>query len=284
MGGDDTPTFGSLFAGIGGLDLGLERAGWRCRWQVERDLFCQRVLAKHWPDVRRYGDIRDFPDADTERVDLICGGFPCQDISSAGGKAGLSGTRSGLWTEMLRVVRILRPRFVFVENVADLRARGLGTALGDLAASGYDAEWDCLQAAAVGAPHGRDRIWLIAYPHANGGRCAPGGQRNRHATPGTAERPACGHDADRLCAHLPDAVLWSDGAQPKEEPRQHLARWWQDARKRAGWQTEPAICRVADGISPGLDNARLSALGNAVVPQVAQWLGERLIAYARQTP
>src|SRR6266850_6229536 len=126
-------TFGSLFAGIGGFDLGLERAGWICRWQVELDPFCQRVLAKHWPDVRRYGDVRAFPEPDTERVDLICGGFPCQPVSVAGKRRAQADER-WLWPEFARVVRALRPHLVLVENVPGLLQRGIGDVLGDLAA------------------------------------------------------------------------------------------------------------------------------------------------------
>jgi DNA (cytosine-5)-methyltransferase 1 len=151
-------TVGSLFAGIGGIELGLERTGgFRTVWQVERDEFARRVLAKHWSDVRRHDDVRTFPagDPDQWRCDLICGGFPCQDISLAGSGAGLAGTRSGLWFEYARIIRELRPRFVLVENVAALLTRGLGRVLGDLAEIGYDAEWSMLPACALGAPHTR---------------------------------------------------------------------------------------------------------------------------------
>lgn len=156
-------TIGSLFSGVGGLELGLERAGLGpVLWQAESDAWCRRVLAKHWPEARRYEDVRDV-DGSAERVELICGGFPCQDISFAGAGAGLSGSRSGLWWEYLRVLRALRPRWVVVENVAALLARGLDAVLGSLAASGYDASWDCVPAAAVGAPHRRDRLFLVAW-------------------------------------------------------------------------------------------------------------------------
>ncbi len=153
------PTFGSLFAGIGGIDLGLERAGWECRWQVEYDPFCQHVLAHHWPDVPRYGDIRAVDWSMVEPVDLIAGGFPCQPFSNAGKRRGKDDER-WLWPEFFRCVRALRPRFVLVENVPGFLQPhgGLGELLGDLASFGYDAEWDCIPAAAVGAPHRRDRF------------------------------------------------------------------------------------------------------------------------------
>lgn len=156
-------TFGSLFAGIGGFDLGLERAGMICKWQVELDDYASRVLAKHWPNVPRHDDVRTFPTAERDwSVDLICGGFPCQDISIAGKGAGLAGERSGLWHEFARIIRTVRPRWVVIENVPALTSRGLGTVLGDLAEIGFDAEWHCLSASAVGAPHRRDRIWIVA--------------------------------------------------------------------------------------------------------------------------
>jgi len=158
-------TFGSLFAGIGGFDLGFERAGMTCKWQVEIDDHANRVLEKHWPDVRRHGDIKTFPpgDPDDWRVDCICGGFPCQDISYAGAGAGLAGERSGLFFDAMRVVRELEPRVVVLENVAALLTRGLDDVLGTLASLGFDAEWHCVPAAAVGAPHIRDRVFIIGH-------------------------------------------------------------------------------------------------------------------------
>ena len=167
------PTYLSLFSGIGGLDLGLDRAGWECVGQVELDPFCRQVLAKHWPEVPRHEDVRTAAAWWTSRprpaVDMVCGGFPCQDVSVAGRRAGIEGEQSRLWIDFAAVVRALRPRFVFVENAPGLLVRGFGRVVGDLAACGYDAEWDCIPAAAVGAPHLRARVWLLAYP---------GGQRD----------------------------------------------------------------------------------------------------------
>jgi DNA (cytosine-5)-methyltransferase 1 len=158
-------TFGGLFSGIGGLDLGLERAGMECKWQVEVDPFRQKVLGKHWPKVKRYGDIRSIDADDLERVDLIAGGFPCQDVSKAGHRKGIrSGNRSGLWSEFHRIIRSLRPKFVLVENVTGLLTCGLGGVLGDLAQIGYDAEWSVISACSVGAPHTRERVFIVAHP------------------------------------------------------------------------------------------------------------------------
>jgi len=134
-------TVGSLFSGIGGLDLGLERAGMTVRWQVEQDAWCQRVLAKHWPDVPRYGDIKTIDWTEVEPIDLVCGGFPCQPVSLAGKRRAQDDPR-WLWPEFARCLRVLRPRFALLENVPGLLSAGFGDVLGDLAALGYDAEWD----------------------------------------------------------------------------------------------------------------------------------------------
>lgn len=167
-------TFGSLFAGIGGFDLGLERAGMQCAWQVEIDPYAQRILAKHWPDVPRYSDIRDCGAHNLAPVDVLCGGFPCQDISDAGKRAGITGSRSGLWSEFARIISELRPRYVIVENVSDLLHRGIGVVLGDLATIGYDAEWSIVSACALGAPHTRARLFIVAYPNGQHGQARLG--------------------------------------------------------------------------------------------------------------
>lgn len=155
-------TIGSLFSGIGGLELGLEWAGLGpVRWQVERDEFCQRVLAKHWPGVRRYRDIRGIAKL-LEPVDLICGGFPCQDVSSAGSRRGLDGERSGLWTEFARVVAVQQPAIVVVENVASGATLWVDSVVRDLVEQGYEALPVPLSAADVGASHARERVFVVA--------------------------------------------------------------------------------------------------------------------------
>lgn len=168
---------GSLFTGIGGLDLGFERAGFEIAWQVEIDEWCRRVLAKHWPTVPRYVDVREVGAHNLPYVDVIVGGFPCQDTSLAGRRAGLDGERSGLWAEYARIVRELRPRYVVVENVPGIlypiRRDGhviapapIATVLGDLAACGYDAEWQMLSANAVdteGTPRARGMFTNAAW-------------------------------------------------------------------------------------------------------------------------
>jgi DNA-cytosine methyltransferase len=157
-----------LFSGIGGFSLGLERTGgFRTVAFCEIEPYCRAVLKKHWPNVPCYEDVRTLTAerlrADGISVDAICGGFPCQDISTAGKGAGIEGERSGLWKEYARIIGEVRPRYVIVENVAALLGRGLSRVLGDLAEIGYDAEWHCIPASYVGAPHRRDRLWIVAY-------------------------------------------------------------------------------------------------------------------------
>lgn len=152
-----------LFSGIGGFSLGLERAGMRTVAFCEINPRCRKILEKHWPGVNIYEDIRGLHV--NEDVDVICGGFPCQDISVAGAGAGIGGSRSGLWKEYARLISELRPSYVIVENVSALLSGGLGTVLEDLAALRYDAEWHCIPASAVGAPHSRDRVWIVANRH-----------------------------------------------------------------------------------------------------------------------
>ena len=156
-------TIGSLFSGIGGLELGLEAAGLGpVVWQAETSPFCRSVLEHHWPDAKRFNSAQEV-DEHAEVPTIICGGFPCQDVSVAGSGAGLAGNRSGLWREFARCIRILRPKIVVVENVAALLGRGMGDVLGDLSTLGYDAVWDCIPAAAVGAGHRRDRVFVVAW-------------------------------------------------------------------------------------------------------------------------
>lgn len=157
-----------LFSGIGGFSLGLERTGgFKTIAFCEIDPFCRRVLAKHWPGVPIYEDVTT-AHFTAGQADVICGGFPCQDISIAGKRAGISGERSGLWRNMVDAIRVVGPRYVIVENVAAILFGDLGTVLSDLAAIRYDAEWHCISASEVGAEHRRDRWWAVAYPMREG--------------------------------------------------------------------------------------------------------------------
>jgi DNA (cytosine-5)-methyltransferase 1 len=256
----ETLTIGSLFSGIlvGGLELGLERAGLGpVLWQAEIDPFCRRVLAKHWPAARRYVDVREV-DGSAARVDVLCGGFPCQDLSYAGKGAGLAGERSGLWTEYARIVRDLRPKYVVVENVSALLGRGMGDVLGDLAALGYDAFWDCVPAAAVGAHHRRDRVFILAVAHAHADRLEDVWSGALLDGLGKARW----HDADGR------GDPW-----PRIAPQGHVPMW-----ERLPADAQPAVCRGADRAARRMDRDRLTALGNAVVPQVAEVIGSAIVA------
>lgn len=227
----------SLFSGIGGLELGLERAGMTVVGQVELDPYCRRVLAKHWPEVPRHDDVRTAADWWLARprptVDLVAGGFPCQDVSDAGDRAGIEGQRSGLWAHFAETIRRVRPRHVLVENTPGLLARGMGRVVGDLAGLGYDAEWDCVPAAAVGAAQLRARLWILAHTR---------GQR--------------------------------------DEAQDRLPAGWPVPRVRSWWLAEPSVGRVAHGASAAMVRPELHALGNAVVPQVAEHIGRLIMAGA----
>ncbi len=165
-----------LFAGIGGFSLGLERAGMETVAFCEIEDYPRKVLAKHWPGVPIYEDVKELTSerlrADgiigRDGIDVITAGFPCQDISTAGKGAGIEGERSGLWSEIARLTGELRPRYIILENVSALLSRGLDKVLGDLAEIGYDAEWHCIPASHLGAPHRRDRWWCVCYPDNNG--------------------------------------------------------------------------------------------------------------------
>ena len=157
-----TLTVGSLFSGIGGFDLGLERAGMKVIWQSEIDEFASKVLKKHWPDVPNLGDITKVDWSKVERPDVICGGYPCQPFSTAGKRGGADDPRH-LWPAMFNAICLLRPRYALMENVRGHLSLGFGRVLGDLAEIGYDAEWQVIPAAAVGAPHKRDRVFIVAY-------------------------------------------------------------------------------------------------------------------------
>lgn len=233
------PTYLSLFSGIGGLDLGLDRAGFRCVGQVERDPFCQRVLAKHWPEVPRHDDVETAVDwwlgTGHPAPHLVAGGSPCQPVSNTGRRLGEEDER-WLWPAMANLVATARPVWVVVENVPGLRTKGLSTVLADLRGLGYRARTGTIRACEMGAPHPRERLFILAHAE--------------------SYRRWTGLRQGRTCAPRPPMF---GGAQPAH---------------RAGWPTEPRVARVAHGVPAGVDRRR--ALGNAVVPAVGEHIG-RLI-------
>jgi DNA (cytosine-5)-methyltransferase 1 len=337
-------TVGSLFSGIGGIDYGLEKTkGFKTIWFCETDKYASNVLKKHWPEVPNLGDVTGIEWGGITRPDMLVGGFPCQDISNAGKRAGIDGEKSGLWKEYERAIRILRPRLILIENVSALTYRGLNVVLADLAESGYDAQWDCLPAAAVGAPHRRDRLFIVAYPKhdgltpckergCSGTRSLSGGQEEPEKEEASfnreLERTSCvpedvAHPNSKRCKEskheerprpetrtsegsgsLPNTTSKGLERKFRTEPegrRARLANCCEDAsdtdsprtapsraNPRMGWKreslshfretigrdqwdVEPNVGRVAHGISKRVD--RLRCLGNAVVPQVAEFVG-----------
>jgi DNA (cytosine-5)-methyltransferase 1 len=262
-----------LFSGIGGFSLGLERAGMRTVAFCEIEPYCQAVLAKHWPGVPIYDDVRaltgDRLRADGISVDVICGGFPCQDLSVAGKGAGLAGERSGLWKEYARIIGEVRPSYVIVENVAVLLGRGLDVVLGDLAALGFDAEWHCIPASAVGAPHERDRIWIVA--NAGSRRCCKPGAGEMEQ-PGRAQAIR----ASETMAHTDNGEQSPGRAIGRMGRLQIASEIANDGyARRANWRFEPGMGRVANGIPNRVD--RVAGLGNAVVPQIPEIIGRAIM-------
>jgi DNA (cytosine-5)-methyltransferase 1 len=329
-----------LFSGIGGFSLGLERTGgFRTIAFCEIDNYCQLVLRKHWPDVFIHSDIRKLGRQHFEGwqwPDVICGGFPCQDISVANydGK-GLDGDRSGLWFEYERIIGELRPRYVIVENVANLLVRGIDRVIGGLAAIGYDAEWQVIPACAVGAHHRRNRVWIIAYPGSDGrdGRRNHRGRRpilhnlDRDAAQGQQERQGwqCWTGAvGEAVADTESDIRGTSGDEGYQSPdrsgasfanAESAVRFWRSPRatgqpalagevrdtaserlpdwaggsvgqprpltefeRPGGREIERDFCGMAHGVRNRVD--RLRALGNAIVPQIAEYIGNCILAAA----
>lgn len=303
-----TLRFGSLFAGIGGFDLGLERAGMECAWQIEIDPYCQRVLAKHWPNVERFSDVRECGKHNLSAVDLICGGFPCQPFSVAGKRRGKDDDRN-LWPEMLRIVEECGPRWVVCENTPGIFDLYLDTVLASLESAGYEAWTVDIPAAGVGAWHRRNRIWIVAHTDKFGLSGSPtrntahdeewhdqaheprrraefyeivaGGEvaaysksaRTMPAQQSGSRNVSVGKGKD-----VTHAISKRRNGRANDTPGDVLQR--RDAftgrsTPRDTWATEPGICRVAYGIPNRVD--RLRALGNAVVPQVVELIGLAII-------
>lgn len=256
---------GSLFSGIGGFDLASEWMGWENIFQVEWDEYCQKVLSKNFPKVKRYEDIKKFDGTKYKgTVDIITGGFPCQPFSQAGKRKGTKDDRY-LWPEMLRVIKEIKPAFVVGENVAGLLSMEDGKTLEgifiDLENEGYEIESFIIPACSVGAWHRRDRIWVVAYTN---------DKRNR-----TKVRQ-CNGKREGINTKIGGKVWVSSGNSCKDVPntkeamcKQSGNTWarWEGFTNRNWWEAEPNVGRVADGISSRVD--RLKGLGNAIVPQVA---------------
>ena len=236
---------GSLFSGIGGLELGLEWAGvGHTIWQVEWKTECRGWLARHWPDAVRHTDVRLVGARNLAPVDVICGGYPCQPFSVAGNRLGEDDERH-LWPEFARILGEMVPAFAVLENVPAHLSLGFGTVLGDLSDLGYDAEWQTLSARSVGAPHLRERVFVLAH-----------------------------HRSQRVEGDGAEPLPWVSGFQGFQDVGGVAA-----LRGRSDIP-EPLLWRVSDGVPSGVD--RLHAIGNAVVPHVAQIVGRRLLALHAQ--
>jgi len=238
-------TVGSLFSGIGGLDLGLERAGMEVIWQSEIDPYACKVLSKHWPAVVNHGDIKNISWGDIVRPDVICGGYPCQPFSLVGNRKGDADERH-LWPWVRQAISELRPKYAILENVRGHISLGLDAVLSDLASIGYDAEWTVVRASAVDAPHRRERLFIVAYPNKG-------------------------------------SLVYSDVHGSSQEVDRNsrtvftASRGSSFSESRSRWLSEPDVGRVANGIPFRVD--RLRGLGNAVVPQVAELIGRMVIDY-----
>lgn len=228
-----------LFSGIGGFSLGLERAGMITSAFCEIDPIAIRILKKHWPNTPICNDICFMKGDEYGTIDVVCGGFPCTDISRAGKMAGLTGKRSGLWNEMRRIIETSKPKFVIIENVARLCTSGLAIVLADLAALGFDGEWHCIPGFAVGSPQVRDRVYIVAYTRSFG-----------HGRAGWFGR-------------------WLSSSK---EARQN--GWRGEPQSNVQLWPEPALDRVAYGVPGGVDGCR--KLGNAVIPQIPELIGRSI--------
>ena len=244
------------FSGIGGFSLGLERTGrFKTVAFCEMDAYCQEVLKQHWNGIPIYDYIEDVTAGrllqdGIGRVDVITGGFPCQDVSTAGSMwftpEGTNAPRSGLWAELARLIGEIRPRYAIMENVPNLLAgdggRWFGRILSDLAEIGFDAEWHCIPASGIGAPHRRERVWIIAYPSSEG--LEGGGEARDDSSQGEKRS----YQLFTGCSGVP----WT------------------------AWEAEPSVDRVVNGLPRRVD--RIKAVGNAIVPQIAEELGRAICA------
>lgn len=264
MSGPPSISCGSLFSGIGGLDLGLENAGIEILWQCESDPYCRNILHRHWPDIPCFTNVKKIG-RDVEPVDLLCGGFPCQSVSSAGRRTGERDER-WLWPEFHRVIELLRPEWVLIENVQGLRTRGLQSVLEGLAGSGYDAEWDCLPASAFGAPHLRYRLFIVAYP---------GGELSRGERPRVFKDGWWDHfeGSDYIASHA--AISRQERLPRAKFKKRKITVTRAGITHGRSWPLEPRVDRMAYGVPYFMERTR--ALGNAVVPRVAEWIGHRII-------
>ena len=311
---------GSLFSGIGGFELGFARERFETKWFIENNEYCQAVLRKNFPNIPIYADIRETDFEKLERVSILTGGFPCQDISCANPNGeGIKGERSGLWAYYAKAIRAIRPKYAVIENVPMLANRGLNIVLWDLAENGYDAEWFCLRASDFGALHRRERLFVIAYPNSK----SPAFQKYRDSgqerQPARTPQPemvrqeygAIDTEGDRpRTATNPNHQWQSQLQRGKQDIRERVDNsietpcfitndfsnriqrfteeslqgeqgfsWCADVRRIEDLQGRPSIPQpLFRGGRDGIPNwmGRIKCCGNAVVPQVAQFIARRI--------
>ncbi len=261
---------GSLFSGIGGIEIAFEKSGFETEWFIENEPYAQTILKKRFPNALIYGDVEKVNFEEVPRVDILTGGFPCQDISCAGKRVGIEGSRSSLWKYYAKAIGILRPRFAFIENVSELTIRGLNVVLADLAKIGYDAEWYNLSASSVGAFHQRERIFIIAYPHLNRKPNEPiNGEQGQRFLGEVSTSDV----ENSKCNRTNEGGRKENGRGEKSIKYPNIPQCTSEG-DRGWWSVEPELGRVADGIPNRVD--RIKCLGNSVVPQCAEVFAEAI--------
>ena len=274
-----------LFSGIGGFSLGMEKAGFETVAFCEIEKYAQKVLKKHWPKVRLYEDVREITAArlirDGIRPDVITGGFPCQDVSIAGRQEGIEAERSGLWSECARLLGDVRPKYAVFENVTNLlngqRGDWFKRVLWDISQVGYDAVWHCVPASSIGAPHERDRVWIIAYPDESTDSANEESKRK--------EKSLQGERWTQRLARLSIGTSYGSRVFPHANKAQckgrRLSQRIQEEHANIGdtcwWEIESNVDRMANGIPSQMD--RLGCLGNSVVPQIPEIIGRAIMSY-----
>lgn len=269
-----------LFSGIGGFSLGLERAGMETVAFCEYDDHAVAVLKKHWPDTPIFRDVRSLSGEQFRwSVDIVCGGFPCQDLSQAGVQKGFSGERSSLYREMLRIISECLPRYAIFENVSGLltgeSGRWFAQFLYDLAKVGYDAEWHCISASYIGAPHHRDRVWILAYSTGINDRDSKPKQAERQESESGESASGTKVSTDSNSERFERVAKVANHIKEQVE----LMRSSETVRKRFNL-SEPPLCGANDGVPRRLD--RLRRLGNAVVPAIPEAIGRAIMAAEQQ--
>jgi len=292
-----------LFFGIGGIELGIERTRYfRTKWAVENDEFCRSIIRKHWPGIPIYGDIREIDWNAVPRVDMLTGGFPCQDISTANPRGeGIEGSRSGLWREFAKAIGILRPKYALIENVPAIVRKGLNVVLADLAEAGYDAEWFDLRASDFGALHKRERIFIVAHSDSLVfTKSRDDGEVREIRESALGEDSECiAPDPDPIVRHgILRGQLDNAGRVIADDYRERVQRfvsqkiqtkqgfsWCKDVGRVEDLQgrldiPEPLFRGARDGVPDWVD--RIKALGNAVVPDCAEFIGEMIMEFDKR--